>query len=65
MKSIRDYLNLDETERQVLDKWDLLPVEVLPLFEKMLDGTNAEFEEAERELRAYAEAHGKKREQEK
>lgn len=57
MRSVRDYLNLDETERWLLDAIDTLPAEVLPLIERMLDGNSAEFEEAEREFRAVAQRY--------
>ncbi len=61
MKPVREYLNMDETERRFLEAWDALPVEVIPLFEKMLSGDSAEFEQAERELRVYIEERRKTR----
>lgn len=54
MKSIRDYLNLNEVERHVLDALDEVPPELVPFFHKILFGNEEEAERAERELEAIA-----------
>ncbi len=55
LNNIRDYLNLTDRERDVLDRLDDVPAELMPFFEKMLTGKSADFDQAEEELRAIIE----------
>ncbi len=57
MDLIRRFMELDEEEEKLLEKWCALPEEVLPFLLKMLDDRDDSFEEGQRELLAYIEAH--------
>ena len=62
LKSILEYLNMDESEWEFFKKWETLPEDVKPVLLKMLDAKQAEFDELERELRAYIEERDQHRE---
>ena len=57
MDLIHRFMNLNEEEEILLDKWYALPEEVLPFLLKMLDDHGDSFEEGQQELLAYLEKH--------
>lgn len=65
MRSIRDYLNLTEQERHILDAMDQLPPELIPLFEKFICTRWDDFDQLEKELEAIAEIRGLKKPKDK
>ena len=58
-KNIRDYLNLSEEEKRLLEAYDNIPEDLLPFFERMLFGNSKDFDQAMDEVLAIVEVRKK------
>ena len=58
MKSPRDYLDLDDTERKLLEALDVMPKEAADLFRKLIMGPRNEFDKTYAELEALVDKLG-------